>query len=227
MIKVRSFSDVLECYFALSGKTLIDVGCGTGDLVRWATKQGAGVVGVDTAAMIAQAERRERAGDEEYRIGSAEALSFESGSRDLLTYFASLHHVPPQCMRDALKRCRDILKPGGAAVFLEPLSRKGSYYDIVRLVDDEIEARTLARRAIGWAPSLGLEPETREHFYVERSYADYLGLLEMNVADAGRRSELAAAARKATERLARKSGESFEEVRFRSICRLDILRKPN
>lgn len=226
MIKVNFFFDVLERYFALSGKGLIDVGCGTGDLVRWATKQGARVVGVDTAAMIAEAERKERAGDEEYRIGSAEALSFESGSRDLLTYFASFHHVPRQHMRGALKRCWDVLIPGGSAVFLEPLSTRGSYYDLVRLVEDETEARVLARRAIRRAPSLGFEPEGGKLFYVERSYADYLRLIEINVEDTGRRSEIAASARKATELLARKGGESFEAVRYRSICRLDILRKP-
>src|SRR4030042_910149 len=97
MIKVQSFSDVLERYFVLSGKALIDVGCGTGDLVRWATKQGARAIGIDTA-------------------------------------------------------------PGGAAVFLEPLPQDGSYYDIVRLIEDETEVRALAFRVIASAFYLGFKP---------------------------------------------------------------------
>ncbi len=226
MIKVTSFPDILERYFSLPGKALIDVGCGTGDLVRWATNQGARVVGVDTATMIAEAERKVRAGDEEYRIGSAEALSFESGSRDLLTYFASFHHVPRQHMSGALKRCRDVLKPGGSAVFLEPLSTRGSYYDIARLVEDERVLRVRAARAIKGALSLGFEPVAEERFYVERSFADYLHLLEVFVDDAGQRSEIASAARKAVELSAWKRGESFDAVRYRSICRLNIFRKP-
>ena len=226
MIEVRSFSEVLERYFSLDGKALIDVGCGTGDLVRWATKRGARVVGVDTATMTAEAERKERAGDEQYRIGLAEALSFENESRDLLTYFASFHHVPRQHMRGALNRCWDVLKPGGSAVFLEPLSTRGSFYDIVRLVEDERVLRARAARAIKGALSLGFVPAAEERFFVERSYADYLQLLEAFVDDAARRAEIAEAARKATERLAWKKGESLEAVRYRSICRLNILRKP-
>jgi len=227
MIKVHSFAEVLGRYFDLRGKVLIDVGCGTGDLVRWATKEGAKAVGIDTSAMIARARQNRRAGGERYLVGSAETLSFESGACDLLTYVASFHHVPRRHMRAALQRGWDILKPGGTAVFLEPLSRKGSYYDIVRLVEEETELRALAARAIQSAPSLGFEPAAEELFYVERSFADFLGLLRVFVDDAGRRAEIAAAARKTAERLARKTGESLGAVRYKSICRLNVLIKPS
>ena len=225
MIKVQSFSDVLERYFVLSGKVLIDVGCGTGDLVRWATRQGARAIGIDTAAMITGAERKPRAGDERYRIGTAETMSFENGSCDILTYFASFHHVPRFHMINALKRGWNVLKPGGAAVFLEPIPQDGSYYDIVRLIEDEMEVRALAIRVIDSALYLGFKPAAQKLFYVDRSFADFLELLEASVDDAGRRAEITAAARKATERLAWERGERFDEVRYRSICRTYILEK--
>jgi len=225
MIKVRSFPEVLGPYFVFPGKAIVDVGCGTGDLVRWLTKQGARVVGVDTAAMIARAEQDPQVGDESYLVGSAEGLDFENGSRDLLTYFASLHHVPRNEMSRALEKCHGILKPGGAAVFLEPLAEEGSYYDIVRLVDDETEIRALAYDAIKAAVSSGFKPTTEELFYVEQSFSDYLAILEVSVDYAGLRAEIVAAARAEAERRGRERGESLEAVRFKSICRLNILEK--
>lgn len=226
MIKVASFSEVLGRHCALSGKVMVDVGCGTGDLVRWAAAKGAKVVGVDSAAMIARAKREKRAGAEAYMIGTAEDLAFECGTCDLLTYVASFHHVPPSRMPGALERCRDVLKPGGAAAFLEPLSRKGSYYDIVRFVEEETEMRAQAARVLKGARAMGFVPMVEETYYVERSYADFLGLIAVFVDDAARRAELAAAAHEATERRARRSGKSLGDVRYKSICRLNILRKP-
>lgn len=225
MIKLQSFTEVPGRYFALPGKAIVDVGCGTGDLVRWMTRQGARVVGVDTAAMIAKAEQNPRVGDESYLVGSAQGLEFEKGSCDLMTYFASFHHVPRNEMPRALEKCHGILKPGGMAVFLEPLAEEGSYYDIVRLVDDETEIRALAYNAIKAAVSLGFRPTAEESFYVERSFADYLALLEVSVEDADRRSEIVAAARTEAERRGRERGESLQAVRYRSICRLNILER--
>jgi 2-polyprenyl-3-methyl-5-hydroxy-6-metoxy-1,4-benzoquinol methylase len=41
--KVQSFGDVLLKYFNLNGMLILDVGCGTGDLVRFLTTKGARV----------------------------------------------------------------------------------------------------------------------------------------------------------------------------------------
>jgi ubiquinone/menaquinone biosynthesis C-methylase UbiE len=194
MIKLQSFTEVPGCYFALPGKVVVDAGCGTGDLVRWMTNKSASVIGVDTAAMIARAEQNPRAGEESYLVGSAEELAFGDGSRALLTYFASLHHGPRNEMPRALGKCLEILKPGGAAIFLGRLEEEGSHYEIVRLVDDETEIRALAYNAIKSVVSLGFRPTIEEFFYVERSFADYQALLEVSVDDAGRRSEILEAA---------------------------------
>lgn len=53
-----------------------------------------------------------------------------------------------------------------------------------------------------------------------------LELLEVIVDDIGRRAEIATAARTVTERSAGERGESLEEFRYRSICRLNILERP-
>ena len=71
----------------------------------------------------------------------------------------------------------------------------------MRLIEDETEVRALAFRVIASAFYLGFKPAAEKLFYVERSFADFLELLEVSVDDAGRRAEIAAAARRATERL--------------------------
>jgi hypothetical protein len=60
---------------------------------------------------------------------------------------------------------------------------------------------------------------------MSRSFADYLALLEVSVDDAGRRAEIVAAARTEAERRGRERGESLEAVRYRSICRLNIVER--
>jgi ubiquinone/menaquinone biosynthesis C-methylase UbiE len=199
MVKVRSPADILDRVCDFRGKTIADVGCGTGDFVRRLTERGAKAVGVDAEAMIARAERIQRAGGETYLVGSAEEMEFEDGSFDLLTYIASFHHVPAREMPGALERCHRFLKPGGMAAFIEPLGRQGSYFEIVRLLE--------------------------QVFYAERSLDDYAVLLDLFVEDPDRRARILEEARSVTERLARDSGKSLASYRYRSICRLNILKK--
>jgi len=225
MIKARSPEGILESYFEFFGKVIADIGCGTGEFVRWLAKRGARVVGVDTAAMAGRAERYPRVGGETYRVGSAQDMEFEDGSFDLLTYVASFHHVPAREMTRALGKCHRFLKPGGAAVFIEPLGKKGSYYEIVRLIEDERDIQAKAYKAITGMVSLGFSMTEEKIYYVERSLADYAVLLDLFVDDPDRRTRVLAAAKSVTERLAGDSGKSLASYRYQSMCRLNILRK--
>jgi len=225
MIKARSPAEIVGRRVDFPGKVIADIGCGTGDFVRWMTQRGAKVTGVDTAEMIARAERYPRTGDESYRAGSAQDVEFEAGSLDLLTYIASFHHVPAPEMPRALENCRRFLKPGGMAAFVEPMGREGSYFEIIRLIEDERDVQALAARAIAAAGSLGFSKVRKEVFYVERSLDDYAALLDLFVDDPGRRALTLETARSVTERMARDAGKTLKSFRYRSICRLDILRK--
>jgi ubiquinone/menaquinone biosynthesis C-methylase UbiE len=64
---------VFEC-FSLAGKVVVDVGCGTGDLVRRMAGRGALVTGIDTAKMLERAGKNPPTGGEKYLVGGAEAL---------------------------------------------------------------------------------------------------------------------------------------------------------
>lgn len=223
MRKALSSVEVLAKFFGRPGLVVYDVGCGTGDAVRWMTQQGARVTGVDSAEMLAKAALIPRAGDEIYVAGGAENLPFESSSADLTTYIASLHHVATDRLGDAVRECARVLRPGGLALFIEPVATKGGYTEITRLTGDETVAQAEAYAALETASRCGLDPTSEEAFYIERSFLDYIHLIETFVDEAPRRAEILAEARRTTERLAGEAGVGFEAFRYKSYCRLNVL----
>ncbi len=225
MRRVDSIEDLLGEVVPLSARTIVDVGCGTGDLVRWLVGRGARVTGVDTPAMLARAQTQPPAGQEAYLPGGAEALPLPDQAVDVAIFDASLHHVPAERMRDAVAECARVLRPAGRAVFIEPVAKAGSYYDLTRVAGDEAEVQRLAHAAILEAPAQGLEPENEELFYLSRSFADYEHLVAVFVEDEKRLADCLARAREETKRRAAEAGIAFGDVRYRSICRLDVLRR--
>jgi SAM-dependent methyltransferase len=181
--------------------------------------QGASVTGIDIAKMLMRAETNPPAGGEKYLIGGAEALPLPDQCADLIVYIASFHHVPEDKELEALEECRRVLKTKGHAFFVEPIARPDSYYQITRLIGDEAEIQAKAYQALQAADRAGLEMKYEEIFYVERSFADYLTLIEVFVEDELQRNEVRERARGMTERLCSATRSSFEEYRYRSICR--------
>jgi ubiquinone/menaquinone biosynthesis C-methylase UbiE len=225
MTKVQSHGEFLSGHFDFPGKTVVDIGCGTGDFVRWMAEQGAAATGIDNLEMIARAVESPKTGDERYLVGTAQEVPIEDGRVDAALYIASFHHIPELSMPRALAECRRILKPGGTAIFVEPVGETGSYYEVVRLVEDEREIQAKAYAAIASAENAGFRMAAEGAYYLERSFSDYLHLLELFVVDAAQRIDVAAAARAVTERLCRTADTSFDAFRYRSICRMNILEK--
>ncbi|MCU0291513.1 MAG: class I SAM-dependent methyltransferase [Thermoanaerobaculaceae bacterium] len=225
MLRIDSTGQVLAERLSLPGRTVVDVGCGTGELVRWLVGQGATATGVDTPAMLARAEAAPRAGDEHYLPGGGEALPLPDGHADVLVYAASLHHVPAERLGNAMVECARVLRPGGEAAFLEPVAGPGYYSEITRLTGDEEEIQRLAYAAILDGGRVGLEGVSEELVYFSRSFADYEHLVAVFVDDPALRAECLAQAREITERHAAAAGVPFDAYRYCSVCRLSILRR--
>jgi ubiquinone/menaquinone biosynthesis C-methylase UbiE len=115
--------EILDLYDP-AGKVVLDYGCGPGYLTKYLIDRGAShVTGIDVSeGEIAQAiERAEQNGvsdKSDFLAADAHATDFPDDSFDLIVGDAILHHLD---MRRALVEIRRILKPGGRAVFWEPL----------------------------------------------------------------------------------------------------------
>lgn len=225
MRKIESTGQVLGERFPLWGRTVVDVGCGTGELVRWLASQGAAVTGVDTPAMLARAEAAPKAGDERYLPGGGEALPLPDNHADLVVFAASLHHVPVERLGDAMAECARVLRPGGEAAVLEPVAGPGYYSEITRLTGDEAEIQGQAYAAIQDAGKVGLQGTGEELVYFSRSFEDFEHLVAVFVDDPAQRTECLARAREITEHHAATARVAFDAYRYCSVCRLSVLRK--
>ena len=101
---------------------LLDLGCGTGWLVRTASELCSGegrFVGIDASPrMIERAKSNSTANNAvEFYLGSADTLPFEDNSFDVVTCTNSFHHYPKPI--DALLEARRIMRQGGRIYILD------------------------------------------------------------------------------------------------------------
>lgn len=109
----------------LSGKNVLDVGCGGGILTDAMARAGANALGIDLATKslrVAQLHALEAQTPRvQYREISAEALAAEQpGSFDVVTCMEMLEHVPDPA--SIVRACATLVKPGGW-VFFSTLNR--------------------------------------------------------------------------------------------------------
>lgn len=218
--KVQTFGEVLPMYFELKGMSVIDVGCGTGDLVRFLTSKGAKVIGVDSADLIEKAKSIPAVGSEKYLIGTAQNMGFEENFADLIVFFASFHHIPENDMRLVIEKCHYILKPNGHLVFLEPFEQKDSYYELTRLVEDESEIQMKAYNHILSACKNSFYCVDQSFYFVERGFQDFQNLIGIYVKDEIERKKIV----KKALQIVTKRNETIDTIRFPSFVRLNILK---
>lgn len=114
VLEIPAFRSLLP---DLSGKTLLDLGCGYGEACQWYAAQGAKqVVGVDISEkMIARAKADFADAKITYQCHPMEDVSFPAGSFDVVVSSLAFHYVA-----DFSKLIAGIsawLRPGGVLVF--------------------------------------------------------------------------------------------------------------
>ena len=163
--------DWIDRHAGLSGKKILDVGCGGGILAEGMAGAGADVTGIDLsekALGVAKLHLLESGRKVDYRLIAAEELAAEmAGAFDIVTCMEMLEHVPDP--GSIVAACAALVKPGGH-VFFSSLNRNPKSYALA-VVGAEyvlgllpkgthdyerfIKPSELSR----WAKSVGLEPD--------------------------------------------------------------------
>ncbi|MCK6394486.1 bifunctional 2-polyprenyl-6-hydroxyphenol methylase/3-demethylubiquinol 3-O-methyltransferase UbiG [Zoogloea sp.] len=121
--------DWIDNTVGLSGKKVVDIGCGGGILAESMAARGAEVTGVDLsekALGVARLHLYESGQTVNYRHISAEDLAQESpASFDVVTCMEMLEHVPDPA--STIRACASLVKPGGK-VFFSTLNRNLKAY---------------------------------------------------------------------------------------------------
>lgn len=103
----------------LTGRTVVDVGCGGGVLAEGMAARGAHVTGIDLAPQsleVARLHALESGANVSYRQCAAETLASEQpGGFDVVTCLEMLEHVPDPAA--IVRACGELVRPGGTVVF--------------------------------------------------------------------------------------------------------------
>ena len=155
---------VLNETLKLKGLRVVDIGSGAGEMVRYMTRQGASVTGLECGELQLQKARSyPPEGDEIYLQGVGQELPFDDDSFDVVTFFNSLHHVPVKHMAGALAEAMRVVKSTGTVYVGEPIA-SGRGFELNAPIDDETSVRSCAYEAIQKAAAHGLS-QVREIFY--------------------------------------------------------------
>jgi SAM-dependent methyltransferase len=167
----RTHEAVLDELVEVAGARCVDIGCGSGALVRWLRSRGAHVVGVECGEiMLASARQADPDHADDYLEGVGQELPLPSATFDVAVFSYSLHHVPAPHMVQALAEAARVLRPGGSLYVVEPIAT-GAGHEVIKLIDDESHVRAQAQAALDDAHTVGLE-QLLELRYVSRMLLD-------------------------------------------------------
>jgi len=226
MTEIRSNEAVLKEALDLKGLRVLDIGSGAGEMVRYMTRQGASVTGLECGELQLQKARSfPLEGDEVYLEGVGQSLPFDDNAFDAVTFFNSLHHVPVEHMVAALAEATRVVKSAGTVYVGEPIA-SGRGFELHAPIDDETSVRSCAYDAIQDAATHGLT-QAREIFYdTVYHYEDFAAFKdEMIRIDPTRRAPVEAIEddlRSTYERLGIPEEQGF---RFDQPMRVNVLEK--
>ena len=161
----------IDKHASLTGKTVLDIGCGGGMLSESMAGLGASVTGIDLsekALGVARLHLLESGKTVDYRMISAEDLAAQApASFDVVTCMEMLEHVPDPA--SIIAACSALAKPGGH-VFFSTINRNPKAYLFAVLGAEYIRrmrpkgthdyAKFLRPSELSrWARSVNLEPD--------------------------------------------------------------------
>ncbi len=146
------FDRLVELLDPLEGKRILEFGCGLGKVSVWLAKHGAQVTGVDLGPDLVEAARKVaniNQVDCDFWQGDITAAPLaEPNTIDAVIGLAVLHHLSAEGLKRALQACFSVLKPGGLAVFWEPVENSRLFSQVQNLIPVGKKYRGSARPSI-------------------------------------------------------------------------------
>jgi ubiquinone/menaquinone biosynthesis C-methylase UbiE len=169
-MSVASALDVVSATWPL-GSLLLDVGCGAGQFVRSLVDAGYSASGCDPQAELVE-QARLLVPQADFRNSGAQSLPYDRGQFDGAIMVHSLHHVPIADMQQAVREAMRCIRRGGRLAVVEPLTT-GSFFTVLRALDDETEIRDAAQAALARAVEDGDLVRVAEYLWTRRQvFAD-------------------------------------------------------
>lgn len=166
----------------ISGKMILEVGCGQGRITRDLARHARRVVAIDPdEAALQTARSRINAENVAFLRCLGESLAFPAGCFEVVVYSLSLHHLPSEAMRASLAQAAGLLGEQGLIVVIEP-GKNGTLIEAEERfgVGDGNEAgkKEAARRAIeglpGWRIGKTIRFQTSFHFVDQQDFFESL-----------------------------------------------------
>ena len=113
------YVDVLQKLDQFSFNNLLDIGCGTGNLLLLlSSKYEAQLSGVDLSKNMLEIAQNKLGEKADLRVGDSENLPFDDDTFDIITCTDSFHHYPHP--ENVLKEVKRVLKPKGRLLIADP-----------------------------------------------------------------------------------------------------------
>lgn len=149
----------------LTGKDVLEIGCGEGTRSRELARHVGRLHGIDPDMARIREARRLSLSNAKFEQGNAESLEFSDTSFDIVIFTLSFHHVPQRFMRPAVDEAIRVLRPEGTIIFFEP-GMRGSMFEAEIRFDaydgDERMAKHHARVCMMNHPGLRLIEEIHD-----------------------------------------------------------------
>jgi ubiquinone/menaquinone biosynthesis C-methylase UbiE len=133
----------------LNNKTILELGCGAAVMTKKISQNGYDrkIIACEVDKIQHDKNLKENFSNIEFKLCSAQNITLEDNSVDIIFMFKSFHHIPKEFMDDALNDIKRVLKPNGLVYISEPLF-KGEQNKLVSMFHDEEEVRINAFKAI-------------------------------------------------------------------------------
>lgn len=166
----------IDSHANISGKKVLDIGCGGGILSESMTVKGAEVTGIDLsskALAVARLHLMESGNSVEYLEVSAEQLAEQSpASFDVVSCMEMLEHVPNPA--STIAACAALVKPGGH-VFFSTINRNLKAY-LLAVIGAEYVLKMLPKGTHDYAKFIKPSELTRWSKSVDLEPSELIGL---------------------------------------------------